>query len=77
MDEQARRLRYAGYVIEPRSEQGPNNPAGWVPKVWLNGTREGLWRPSPLSIPSRIVPTQEEADRIALQLARQWIDANG
>lgn len=33
-----KRFGYKGYVFEPRSYQvlkGPDNPAGWVPHVWL------------------------------------------
>lgn len=80
MNDEARRFRYKGYIIEPRSEQvreGPNNLAGWVPKVWLERHEGGSVETFPISLPDRIVPAQEEADRIALQLARQWIDANG
>lgn len=80
MGEESRRFPYRGYIIQLGSEQvreGPNNPAGWVPKVWFERHAGGSVETFPVSLPSRIVATEEEANRIALQLGRQWIDANG
>lgn len=54
MAEEARRFQYGGYIVEPRSDQvreGPNNPAGWVPKVWLERHEGGSVETFPISLP--------------------------
>lgn len=75
-----RRFGYKGYVFEPRSYhvlKGPDNPAGWAPHAWLWRNEWATVETFPLSLPSKIVGTQEEADKIAIQMACQWIDKKG
>ena len=57
--------------------EGPNNPAGWVPgaRVWRDYGQ--VLEVQPLSLPNRIVGTREEADGIAREMVRDWIDRKG
>lgn len=74
------RFSHKGYVVEVRSYEvlaGPHNPAGWVPSVWLWSLGGEKAEVQPLSLPSQIKPTREEANVIAQAMARQWIDVRG
>lgn len=71
------KVSYKGYVIELRSYEvlaGPRNPAGWVPNAWLWMLDAEKAEVQPLSLPSQIKATQEEANMIAQGMAQHWID---
>lgn len=79
MDEEPRKFRYRRYLVEPRSyevRQGPNNRAGWVPQALLHLWAGASVELQPISL-DRIVDTQDEANLLALEGARRWIDENG
>ncbi len=73
------RIHKDGWIIVLRSQQvreGRNNPAGWVPMVWLERHEGGSVTTQSLSL-DRIVATEYEANRMILQAATRWIGENG
>ncbi len=76
--EGGRELEYGGYRIRLKSERvraTDKNLAGWKPtaEVLLDSGDSLTVQPLELT-KDQIVPTKEEADTIALQTARSWIE---
>lgn len=70
---------YGKYQIRPTSyevREGPNNRAGWVPRVDLFEWGDETLAIQPLFARSTIAATKEEADRLAIPMAVHWIDAH-
>jgi hypothetical protein len=67
-------ITYKGYRIEPESYSV--NRMAWSPRVVVSvRTDEGWTRGTPLYSPTAVrFPTRDEADRRALEVAKEWID---
>lgn len=70
-------IMYGGYRIRPKSERvhASVKTAGWRPVAEVSTDREGsviVQRIEPTGI--TLAPTKEEADRIAVQAARSWVE---
>ncbi|HSF06787.1 MAG TPA: hypothetical protein VLG10_13435 [Methylomirabilota bacterium] len=67
-------ITYKGYRIEPESYF--INRAAWSPRVVVSVRTDGRWtRGTPLYSPTAVrFPTRDEADRRALDVAKEWID---
>ncbi len=67
-------ITYKGYRIEPESYF--INRMAWSPRVVVSVRTDGRWtRATPLYSPDAArFPTREEADRRAVEVAKQWID---
>jgi hypothetical protein len=68
-------ITYKGYEIEARSYSVGS--VSWSPRAVVSlRTVDGAWQRTPLySTNSARFPTQSEADRQALDVAKAWIDA--
>ena len=75
---ESKRYGYGGYVIEPRSyevlDRKTRKSAGWVPSCWLYLDQGGTVEIQQISFPSNKTTNQEDADRVALTGAYQWIE---
>jgi hypothetical protein len=70
-------VTYGSYRIRPKSERvhASAKTAGWKPVAEVSREAEGSLIAQRIE-PARItlVPTKEEADRIAVQAARSWVE---
>jgi hypothetical protein len=75
-----REMKYRGHTIEASSYQGqpPGGQWGWVPRAVVTRDEGSAVQYQALGDGrNRIFETQEEADAVALGIARAWIDERG
>jgi hypothetical protein len=68
-------IAYRGYFFEPGSYK--RKAGGWVPRAWVIRDTDGKTTMRPVWSKTKTCPTLEEADAIAIQLGKLWVDKNG
>lgn len=68
-------VRYRGHLIEPNSYQ--LRAGGWVPRAWVIADDPDSLTMRPVWSKSKTSQTLREADAIAIQLGKLWVDRDG
>lgn len=68
-------IAYKSYFLEPGSYK--LRAGGWVPRAWVIRDGRGKYTMRPVWSKTKTSPTLEEANAIAIELGKLWVDKNG
>ena len=68
-------IPYKNYLIRDDSQRLKSG--GWKPRAWVVPPRGSSGARQPVFPPTETRPTLQQANQYAIELAKQWIDAQG